>query len=965
MGIALGGIGVVSLRAPWTVTSTLVDSLDLSSILFATFLVLVLGVIAYSTNPPESSFRTFLTELAFRQHLSRLSEVNVDQDHDESDDDIGPHNTTRPPDIEQDDKHPSSKRKSKQNNNHARNISDKVTDSSSEDPVPILFHFANKASVTLRTPEYDIRSFGLLTLAVVPPVQMNLASQHTHGHAVKPISWSNPATHGAWFIGAFGRWWLGLEINMNPRQVRIIPQDEAALQEAESGRGKSEEGGDAHHISEVPSKAHHHHHNKPSMQPKRSPGTSALPRSKAALRERLSLQTQPLSAASNKRDAPQSQSQQPPNSSANVPPRSITPPPLPKSASLPLHAKRVPPSPSQDQPRKAKSTSGGSGSGGSINANNQPLLPTSAVPITQTPTPPHDSHSPIISEILQQLEDARSATSDLQTQLEDAHAASARTAARLQEELNVARETKKKEDEGRTTIKVRTKVLDDTRRTAEGNKREAEKKLKNVSGKKDGMLGMIEKLEKETEEFKRRGVEREERALEENERVKEEGATLENEVGEKRAELKAAEEDVHDLVAKARELDQAIAEETEKLAKLKAEKERMQEIQQKEVDIGGASWPPPLSTCPSPQTRVAALAPRPIKLPTRASSLDAPNTQQLSPPRTAMQALHSQFRPFADSPISNGAPLSPTTASLIPTSLMQSMDIPMQEPPHSYFSMQHESPTHIFNEAPRMDSTSQRSIRFDDHAVSDANRLTHGAYIRTRPPSPVPPAVPKRRWFSSNSNSGGATATNSNAGTVKEKGLNPDAKVFTLPARSATVGSGSSLFTSTHHSAPDLGMGLGPSYAEIFGTHATSTLAHETRNNDGYPLAADMFSSASSLMSSPNSSPPPPAPRVISLAGASLFSSFPSFHNPFSPSPAEREVLQRALASGNTSRERVGNNNNNTIAMGSTLERVSSHGSGSAGSSPRWLGSGNVQTKPTTTGSKSIGFDPWAGEETR
>jgi len=541
------------------------------------------------------------------------------------------------------------------------------------------------------------------------------------------------------------------------------------------------------------------------------------------------------------------------------------------------------------------------------------------------------------------------------------HASSAKTVARLQEEVSAARETKKKDDEGRGAIKARTKVLDDARRHAEGNKREAEKRLKAANTKKDRTTGRIAMLDKEVENLNKKMEEKKASAEESKERTQVEKVELEEEVGRKKTELKGVEEKMQIFSAKARELESMIAEEVEKLAKLKAEKEKDNET--------NPPWPPPLSSRPSPQTRIVALAPTPLTFPSRSSSLDTPSYSQ------------SSFRPFADSPIQmiNSGPLSPVTASLIPSSLMKSMEMPLQTSlgGQSYFPIpSHPSATGSASSLTLYDEpVAQRSIRFEDTV---AERLTPFSRQHPRPPSPaVPPELPKqRRWFlpSSSSSTPVTTASTPAAGATsnKEKGLNPDAKVFTLPTRSSGI---PALFG---HSAPEL-TSNGPMYTEFF---APGNISSSPTPNDAFPSlpSSDLFDPPPSLMAdyppntstnmlthSPTSSPPPaPAASRMSRigAGTSLFPSFPSFHNPFSPSPAEREVLQRALASGNTSRERVG-------VVGSGLERVSSHGSGSgSGSSHHSSPSGHWLGRAATTGAvvaasgrgTTSSFDPWAGE---
>jgi len=843
MGIALGGIGVVSLRIPLAWSKSILHVLDLPSILLATFLVAIFGLIAYFTNPSETSFRAFLTELAFRQHLSRLREAqNIDPD-DYDEETATSNNTTRLVDDT---------RTCKPNKSSNRQVN-------SPENEPIVFHFANKASVSLRTPSYDFRSFAVITFAIVSPVEMAVAPPPSPAPAPaqppKPIFWSNPSTHGAWFVGAFGSWWLCLEMNMQPRPVRLAAHNDAALRERELSRIRLDASNSTRQEEITTDKT-----SKPGAS-KRAP-TVTLARTKVTLREKLSLQTQPTS---HKRDAP------------SLPPRPTTPP-LPKSASLPLHAKRVPGPPPSPEARKVKS----SGS-----TQSYPLLPTSTLSPSQSP--PAQDQLPIIADLIQQIDIARNATSELQAQLNSVHTTSARTAVALEAEVVAARAGKKSEDAGRAAIKAQTKVLDDRRRQADGYKRDAEKKHKAAVAQRDNTTSRIERLGKEVEAMQQAMEETVLRVKGERGRVEEERLVVTGELAVKREELKVAEEEVQILSAKARELESAIADETTRIADLKAQKEKEK----------SSLWPPPLSARTSPRNRFGHLpSPGPLSItPGLSAGLDAP----------------FQFHPFTESPVSPG-PLSPTSASFIPSSLMHSMDIPAQNPVtlvDSYFPAsdivyspvngshnftQKEEP--LRKEEPIGLDETQRTIRFDDSLDAGAGRIIQ------HPRSPSPAVSKHRRWFTSG----------------KERGLNPDAKEFTLPSRSAS-----------DHS---------PTAPDIFHPHSAAT---------------DIFLPTALTAVSGYRTPPESSSPRLSLAG----SFFSSLQSAFAPSPAEREALQRALGSGsmNSSREIV---SSGSITSG--LERVSSHGSGGSGgshsASPHW----RAATVPNYAHRSKGIFNPWAVE---
>lgn len=125
-------------------------------------------ITAYATNPSEASFRIFLTELSFRHHLSRL-------DHSSDDREAA---------------------KTSQNGLHS--TSNGINNS------PSSFQFANRASLSLRTPKHVFHSFGIFTIAAIVPLtraerEALNASLDRDGSMISD----------SWFIGAFGRWWRG------------------------------------------------------------------------------------------------------------------------------------------------------------------------------------------------------------------------------------------------------------------------------------------------------------------------------------------------------------------------------------------------------------------------------------------------------------------------------------------------------------------------------------------------------------------------------------------------------------------------------------------------------------------------------------------------------------------------------------------------------------------------------------
>lgn len=200
---------------------------------------------AYLTNPSEASFRTHLTELAFRRHLSRLYDADVDNDNQHTNylesNNTGsglhiapkrhslptkhPSNTQLPicaPSQQQLALKPMIKLSNNGTTSNGSGISGRTEGLCASDG----FHFANRATIGLRTPQHVFRSLGLCTIAAIPLVIDDASSvpvNSSSSSSKKPTP-SDPESSsigtdkdlneevtlaGKWFIGAFGKWWLG------------------------------------------------------------------------------------------------------------------------------------------------------------------------------------------------------------------------------------------------------------------------------------------------------------------------------------------------------------------------------------------------------------------------------------------------------------------------------------------------------------------------------------------------------------------------------------------------------------------------------------------------------------------------------------------------------------------------------------------------------------------------------------
>jgi hypothetical protein len=185
--------------------------------------------IAYVTNPSESSFRTFLTEEAFRRHLRKL---NTPEDEDDGLDYLdNPPTLTRVRDAK------GKFYKLPRSRLFSQLPSITALSCSNQTKAPRV-HFTNRLAIALHTPAHIFRSYGLCTIAVTQQVDMsspftclngNPTNGRPHGHnhhiyvhpqhghignhtnqysQVENGMSRDTKIRGTWFIGAFGKWWI-------------------------------------------------------------------------------------------------------------------------------------------------------------------------------------------------------------------------------------------------------------------------------------------------------------------------------------------------------------------------------------------------------------------------------------------------------------------------------------------------------------------------------------------------------------------------------------------------------------------------------------------------------------------------------------------------------------------------------------------------------------------------------------
>ncbi|EPQ56979.1 hypothetical protein GLOTRDRAFT_137430 [Gloeophyllum trabeum ATCC 11539] len=860
MGISFGGLGVLFSHhkplADWS-SYVIPGQVEIRSMFFATVSLIVLLLLAYLTNPSESSFRTYLTEQSFRQHLSRLNDSS-DDDRFDAQDNVGVHYTL-------------SRRKSATRRQQGVETS------------PVVF--STGAKVSLRTPKHVFHNFGILTVAAVVPLGTKPANA-VNERSSRSEDFSGSAVWDTWFIGAFGRWWRGGTIESWWHDTLVATKDEegcrSGLFDIKASDPSDQYAGLPYATSPPP------------------------PRSPPRLRQR--------------------------ERSAQLPARSSTPPPLPKSASLPLH------NPDYRQ------TNGDRTPVQQCIQSYQPAVPSEQGPVRILSSNPSSlaifDQSPAIADILRQIESSKAAVDEAKGQLADLQNSASQSHAALQADLDEHRERKRQEDVSKTELKSRTKHLEDLKRTADSSKREAEKRLRAAQASRQSAIQRVSYLDKEIAGLQARMVADEEAIVKSRQSVvemeKEAGETLEG----KKKEIKVAEDVIAALNARTKELEEMIAQEKERLQRAKDQAEiRKQDrtfipLHVVNMEPEPAPWPPiycgpqeapvpgageydvpqpPSVAHPSPEVRhdqgssehsqgsADSDSSKPARLSLAGISnltSSSDNSNQLAlrakgysifdDDIASLTQPHHQtsFAPFdADLP-SPALSISPGSATLIPNSLVQSIEtsadnIPVSDNTDAYLDREWAPMQRASYGGLTTSPTSLTGGAYsDEHDPFEVRPPPRERYLPIQPGSehldiPFPsrsrtdpssdwqpeseaqqqtdrPSAP-RRWFSVTSKD------------QPKKGLNPDAKAFNF-GRKKSFGP----------------IGSRPSPAGALPTPPASF------NFD--PL------SPSGLVSSGMPATP--------LTGNSLFSSMSI--RAFAPSPEEREALQRALGgSTNTSLERL------------------------------------------------------------
>ncbi|KAI0256028.1 hypothetical protein BJV78DRAFT_1168716 [Lactifluus subvellereus] len=503
----LATTSATSTRWSFTLLNT---RIEFRSMFIATLFLFLFLCLAYLSNPSETSFRSYLTEQSFRHHLSRLDDP-ADSDHTDSEDSV---------------------------TNHRSSSTQSSSSFGSLESGSSAFHFSNRAAVALRTSRHAFHSFGVFTIAaVIPNHKAHLLSRDSPSvvsSASDSTGSSDPHLSSfkeTWFVGAFGRWWRGGVVD-------------PSWQSGPSLHSKCDEEGWSSGILNIKALDRLEDYN-------------GLPFPTTTHSPRTPQRSPPPKLRSRDRSTSRLD-------------RSSTPPPLPKSAVLPLHTPKHNQSLSTPQ---------------SPPSNQRPLpphyppSPPSAHGATPNGASPNFDSAPAVAELDRQISQTLALNRELHNQLSEHTSTTTTVDAALSDEVNGVREMKRADDAARSELKVRTKTLEDGRRAAEAGKRDAERRLRATQKAKVEAGTRIERLGEEIRALEAQ-VQRDEVAvLTAGEAAAQEAQDIRSQVKRRKREVRVAEEVVTALNLRVRELEESV--ERERIA-LVAAREKAEELRREQ-----------------------------------------------------------------------------------------------------------------------------------------------------------------------------------------------------------------------------------------------------------------------------------------------------------------------------------------------------------------------------------------------
>ncbi|KAN0060732.1 hypothetical protein ACQY0O_007390 [Thecaphora frezii] len=237
---------------PLAVLRSLVQFEDLQAFLWAWMLVGIISLIAYWSNPSDASFRPFLTDFTFRERLRCLHEGT---DADALLSGGGPLRHAKVP--------------VQDGGNRGGNVSGSAFKGPLFSTSPFATTFGSKLSLSVRTPPYVRKDFGIFSLVTIShsmPLHYIGASDHdppasASTHDGRKAAANAASDYTSVFIGAFGHWWtavygLPLQRLSAPTTLRAGQPEVCEREELEENRHELSEWG----VLEMRSADHEHSH---------------------------------------------------------------------------------------------------------------------------------------------------------------------------------------------------------------------------------------------------------------------------------------------------------------------------------------------------------------------------------------------------------------------------------------------------------------------------------------------------------------------------------------------------------------------------------------------------------------------------------------------------------------------------------------------------------------------------------
>ncbi|SCV71404.1 BQ2448_2992 [Microbotryum intermedium] len=516
------------------------------------------------TNPSPATFRTHLTSLSFHTHLRRLS---------------------------------SSFSQSSSSHGDVKSVTAAISPSSSnlstlpkapnckmDAKTPNIFSFSNRISLSVRTPSYHFKSYGLFSVVVMPlsplsptntpnastsatlrlPSAVTTATATTSAHpsvsrrkkgsATQATGLSDSSTDfdilraDVW-IGAFGRWFAwkwDAPTGMTP--IEVTENDERRERVSRSVIKSTTEDAPSKRSSKVP---------KPLTLSSNPAATSTTSDDPTSPTEPPTSPTTRVGRSSRpaKRPLRGMQRRTSPNSLARlrsqVESNAAAAAAAASAAQGPDKANRV----SKEDVKKvaARSAAAAKDEEGLRSTKDGPTLDDEETTVISTTDDPSttttgrtngSSEDRVVQELQLQVEELRTSTDDSER--------------RLQEELEVLRGRKKDEDTSRQELKQRTKMLEEQKRVAELHRTEAERELNERKSVVRAAQHRVDKMRNEISEIEKKELEVTERREKKKRDRKERERKLKEDVEKRKEELKKVEEGVNELADQVASLERCL-----------------------------------------------------------------------------------------------------------------------------------------------------------------------------------------------------------------------------------------------------------------------------------------------------------------------------------------------------------------------------------------------------------------------